>query len=177
MRTLTQTCPHTHSDPVTFSSGFPPRVGDGFRPRAGQGAIKEPHESGLRMKTLWPQVTEGAAQADEAQWTTPALLPLLSLLPAQCQLPSKAAALELSFGFCSTKPQALVDGDSGKRCQGGEHRFAAVTLSPSALSSLWGRHSLTGPDSTIFSGPPAVSSGTRLLCAPRSLPAPLSLSG
>lgn len=68
---------------------------------------------------LWPQVTEGAAQADKAQWATPALLPLLSLLPAQCQLPSTAAPLKLSFGFCSRKPQALVDGDSRKRGRGG----------------------------------------------------------
>ena len=129
------------------------------------------------MKKLWPQVTEGAAQADEAQWMTPALLHLLSLLPAQCQLPSKAAPLKLSFGFCPKKPQALVDGGGRKRGQGGGHHFAAVTLSLSALSSLWSRHSLTAPDSTIFSGPLAVSSGTRLLRAPRSLPALLSLSG
>ena len=127
---------HTHTDPVTFSSGFPPRVGGGLCPQAGQGTIKEAHEFGLRMKKLWPQVTERAAQADKAQWTTPALLPLLSLLPAQCQLPSKAAPLDLSFGFCSKKPQALVDGGGRKRGQGGGHHFAAVTLSrlPSPLS-------------------------------------------
>ena len=157
---------HTHTDPVTFSSGFPPRVGGGLRPQAGQGTIKEAHEFGLRMKKLWPQVTERAAQADKAQWTTPALLPLLSLLPAQCQLPSKAAPLKLSFGFCSKKPQP--GRGTPLRCRD--------TL-PSALSSLWSRHSLTAPDSTIFSGPLAVSSGTHLLCAPRSFPALLSLSG
>lgn len=109
---LTHEHPHAHTVPVTFSSGLPPCLGGGLRPRAGQGAIKDAPEFGLRMKMLWPQVTEGAAQADKAQWATPALLPLLSLLPAQCQLPSTAAPLKLSFGFCSRKPRALVEGDS-----------------------------------------------------------------
>lgn len=67
--------------------------------------------------------------------------------------------------FWILEPQALV---GGGRKRGSGKEVGQLPALPSPL--LGARHNLTAPDSAIFSGPRAVSSGTCSLHVPRSVP-------
>ena len=88
--------------------------------------------------------------------------------------PSKAA----SWIPFPQSPRHSRTGAKSKGDWGGATQPPCRDTLPTLPSPLWGAlRSLTAPDSTIFSGRLAVSSGTSFLRVPRRSPALLSLSG
>lgn len=106
--TLPHTC--THTVPKVFhwpQRSLPSRHVWEWAPSARCSALRMGKGSSLVWdKTkMEPHTTWVAAQPDRAEWRAsrlqPGSTPLLSLLPAQCQLPAQGAPLKLPSGFRS----------------------------------------------------------------------------